>query len=427
MSKLLFVNRSFWPDTDATGLLLTELAEDLSVDHEVTVICGPANTSPSRMWPLLHRERHGAVKVVRTFGSKLSKKNLALRLMNLVLYFSLASLAALRERPEIIIAETDPPLLGMLGAIVKRLKGCRFVYYCQDLYPDIGEATGGLKNRALLAFLRGCNNFAYRRADAIVVLGADMAARLRRKGVPAHRIFVIPNWIDCHKMKPQAPSAERLSSKREAFVVMYAGNLGWSQNLKSVLETARLLRDDRRVKFVLVGDGCMKRSLEREAMLQSLDNVEFIGHKPPSAMNEVLAASDLQLVPLTAGAAGCLVPSKVYGILAAGRPYVAMMESHAEVARLASEFEVGFVVPPSDAEALARVIRESIATPAVLAEMGHRGRMLAEQVYDRRLVTPRFSELLAKLLAVASAPPRSVEADAVLIVPSERVATMTTE
>ena len=130
---------------------------------------------------------------------------------------------------------------------------------------------------------------------------------------------------------------------------MYAGNFGWSQNLESVLETARLMRDDHRVKFVLVGDGCRKRSLERKASLLGLHNVEFIDHHSPSAMSEVLAKGHLHLVPLTAGAAGCLVPSKVYGILAAGKPFVAMMESDAEVARLASEFEVGFVVPPGDA------------------------------------------------------------------------------
>src|SRR5271166_2980469 len=109
MSKILFVNRSFWPDTEATGLLLTELAEDLAVDHEVSVICGPANTSTHRMWPLLRRERYGAVKVVRTFGAKLSKKNLALRVASLCVYFVLASIAAFRERTDVIIAETDPP------------------------------------------------------------------------------------------------------------------------------------------------------------------------------------------------------------------------------------------------------------------------------------------------------------------------------
>lgn len=424
MSKILFINRSFWPDTDATGVLLTELAEDLAVEHEVTVICGPANTASSRIWPLLRRESYGAVKVVRTFGAKLSKRNLLLRFANLGIYWILASVAALRECTDVVIGETDPPLLGMLGAIVKRLKGCRFIYYCQDLYPDIAEATRGLKSRPLLAFLRWCNKFAFRRADAIVVLGADMAERLQRKGVPAVRMVVIPNWIDCRKVKPQPPSLDRGTGNPQDFVVMYAGNFGWSQNLESVLETARLMRDDHRIKFVLVGDGCRKRLLERKVSLLGLHNVEFIDHHSPSAMSEVLAKGHLHLVPLTAGAAGCLVPSKVYGILAAGKPFVAMMESDAEVARLASEFEVGFVVPPGDAGALARTISESMRDRKLLEEMGHRARVLAEQVYDRRLVTQRFAEFLEAMLSAASAARRSDATEAMPTLEIEKVATM---
>ena len=424
MSKILFVNRSFRPDTDATGVLLAELTEDLAAAHEVTVICGPANTSPSRMWPPLRRECYGPVKVVRTFGARLSKRNLARRLASLGLFWALACLAALRERTDVIIAETDPPLLGALGAIVKRLKGCHFIYYCQDVYPDIAEATRGLKSRPVLALLRWCNQFAYRHADAIVALGADMAARLQRKGVPLGRIVIIPNWIDCRKVKPQkAPPNSKLGNPPD-FVVMYDGNFGWSQDLGTVLETARLMRDDHQVKFVLVGEGCKKSSLVHKASLMALPNVEFIDHHPPSEISEVLAASDLQLIPLSAGVAGCMVPSKVYGILAAGKPFVAMMERHAEVARLASEFEVGFVVPSGDAAALARTISECRSNPVLLEEMGDRARALAEQKYDRRLITRSFAEFLETILHLPPVSGRDDATEAASTLEIERIATM---
>jgi len=402
VSNILFVNRSFWPDTDVTGLLLNELTEDLSPDHRITVVCGPANTSRSRIWPLLRREHHGAVKVVRTFGARFSKKNLPLRFANLGLYWGPALIAALRERAEVIVAETDPPLLGLLGAMVKRLKGCRFIYYCQDLFPDIAEATQGLKSRPVLALLRWANQFAYRNADAIVVLGSDMAGRLQRKGIPADRIVVIPNWIDCLKVKPQPSARDPEIGKPGEFVVMYDGNFGWSQDLVTVLKTAQLMRDDHRVKFALVGDGCKKISLEHRASLMGLPNIEFIDHHPPSAMSAVLAEGHLQLIPLVAGAAGCLVPSKVYGILAAGKPFVGMMEPDAEVARLAVESEVGFVVPPGDAEALAKTISFCMRNPELLQQMGRRARVLAERSYDRRLVTRRFAALLETMLHLPS-------------------------
>ena len=426
MAKILFVNRSFWPDTDATGFLLTELTEDLSRDHQVTVICGPANTSKARAWPLLRREDHGGVKIVRTFGARFSKRNLAVRIANLGIYWIQALIAALRERADVIIAETDPPLLGLLGAIVKRLKGGPFIFYCQDLYPDIAEATRGLRSRPVLAFLRWCNEFACRNADAIVVLGSDMAGRLECKGVAADRIVVIPNWIDCGKVKPQLPPRGSIRNAG-GFVVMYDGNFGWSQDLGTVLDAAELMRDDPHVKFVLIGDGCRKNSLARQARLVRLPNVEFGERHPPSAISEVLAAGDLQLIPLVTGAAGCLVPSKVYGILAAGKPFVAMMEPEAEVARLAVESDVGFVVPPGNAQELARTISHAMKNPALLEEMGERARALAEHSYDRCLITRRFAELVEAMLQLPSMPRPGDESDAAAHREMEEVVPMPAE
>jgi glycosyltransferase involved in cell wall biosynthesis len=395
--RILFLNRSFWPDTEATGLLLDELAQDLAFEHEVTVICGPANTSRARVWPLVRREQRGAVKVLRTSGPHVSKRNLMLRVATLSVYGLLAAVTALREPTDVIIAETDPPVLGRLGAALKRRTGCRLIYYCQDLYPDIGEATGGLKFRPLRDWLARGNDHAYRDADATVVLASDMAGRLQRKGVPVDRITIIPNWIDCRKVQPRARSRASEAIAAGQFVVMYAGNLGWSQNLEAVVETACLMRDDPRVKFVLIGDGARKRSLEQEAHRKGRLNIEFVERRPPGAMSEVLAAGDLHLIPLAAGAAGSVVPSKVYWTLAAGKPFVAMMESEAEVARLARTHNVGFVVPPGDAAALARTIAEGMRHPKLLADMGRRARMLAEAEYDRPLITRRFAALLETL------------------------------
>jgi colanic acid biosynthesis glycosyl transferase WcaI len=400
--RILFLNRSFWPDTDATGVLLAELADDLAAMHEVTVICGPAKTRPKSSWTPLRRESFGAVKIVRTCGASLSKKSISRRLLNLAVYFALATLAALHERPDVIVAETDPPLLGSLAAIIARIHRCRFVYYCQDLFPDIAEATGGLKSQFLLSILSRANAFAYRRANAIVVLANDMADRLRRKGVPDERIVIAPNWIDCEKVRPE--NSQMTFREFSHFVVMYAGNLGLSQSLDTVLETAHLMRDDARVKFVLVGDGARRRWLQEQAQSRRLSNVEFIAHQAPLAMSEVLAGANLHLIPLVAGAAGCLVPSKVYGILAAGRPFVAMMEDDAEVARLAADFKVGFVIPPSDAARLSGAISEALENPARLLPMGRRARLLAENRFDRRDVTRRIAQLLEAVVADATLP-----------------------
>jgi colanic acid biosynthesis glycosyl transferase WcaI len=421
MSKLLFLNRVFGPEAEATGMLLAELAEDLAAEHDVTVICARAPSERRRVWPLIERERYGAVMVVRTFAPNIAKSRGCLRYLDLIVYFVLASCAAMRERADIVITETDPPLLGLLGAMLKWLWRCPFVYYCQDIYPDVAAVSGALRFRPLLALLGWANNRAYRRADATVVLASDMGGLLRRKGIAAEKIVVVPNWMDCRKVRPPRFDT-RVSSQRDAFVVMYAGNIGWTQNLEAVLDAAELMREEPRVKFAIVGEGARKAHLQERAKLMHLRNFEFFDRVATNELSDMLANCDLHLIPLQAGVAGCMVPSKVYGILAAGRPFVAMMERHAEVARIASESKVGFVVAPGDATGLAGVIREAASNRGMLEEMGARARMLAERSFDRHIVTRRFAVLLAAVQnGHALTEPEEIEALAAMKIDADAV------
>ncbi len=428
MSRILFLNRLFGPNTEATGTLLAELAEDLAARHQITVICGPGDDPPSGFWPLIRRENHGAVKLIRTFGLTKSGSRRGLRQLNRVIYFLLAWFAAFREGADVVVAETDPPILGVLGAALQILQKVplhlllpgHISRRCACDRSDEGVARC---SRCLVSPTR----FAFRRADAMVALSADMAGLLRRKGIPAAKIIVIPNWIDCEAVKPQTPSAAWREKYRANFVVMYAGNLGWTQNLESVLESARLLRKDRCVRFVFVGDGARKKHLENQAKLIGLENVDFLDRVNPTEMSEVLAAANLHLVPLGAGVAGSMVPSKVYGILAAGKPFVAMMENEAEVASIAREFEVGFVVPPGDGAALARTISRCMNAPKLLEAMGDRARALAEQKYDRRRVTRSFADFLETVLNPSSTPRVSDTVEAAPGLEIERATAMPAE
>ena len=403
--KLLFLNRSFWPDLEATGQFLTELCEDLSSEHEVTFIAGPSyHVNGNGRGGLLRREARGRVSIIRTWGTRLPKRWLAARLLNLGTYFGLAALAAFAaERPDVVIGETDPPLLGALGAVLKRRFRCRFVYNVRDLFPDIAEATGAMRSRPMLWLLEVANRFAYRHADLVLVLGEDMRERILAKGVPAKRIRVVPDWVDCGQVSPVATSPFR-AHFGDRFVVMYSGNLGLSQQLDSVLEAAEELRDDARILFVLVGEGARKQWLMDRVRERGLDNVRFFPYQPKEKLAESLSAADLHLIPLAPGAAGLIVPSKVYGILGAGRPFVAMLDESSDVARIARQHGVGFVVPPDNVRALAAVLRRAADAPGELAHMGRRARLLAEQKYDRKVATRRFADALAELGGRAAAP-----------------------
>ena len=391
---MLFLNRSFWPDLEATGQFLAELCEDLSARHEITVIAGPSyHVGAATRRPWTH-ERHGRVSIVRTWGTRLPKRYLALRMTNLASYYGLAALAALRQsRPDIVIAETDPPLLGALGAMLKRYWGCKLIYNVRDLYPDIALATGGVRNPMLLRLLEHSNRLAYRCADRVVVLGHDMADRVIAKGVPAERVGVVPDWVDCDQIRPLEDNPLR-AALGDKFVVMYSGNLGLSQQLEMVLAAAARLRDDPRIMFVLIGEGARKVWLIERARALDLPNVTFMPYRPRRELAQSLSAADLHLIPLSAGTAGCLVPSKIYGILAAGRPFVAIMEESAEVARIARDNSVGFVGTPGDDAALARIIGEASRNPAALKAMGNRARQLARDRYDRKIATARFAAML---------------------------------
>jgi len=397
-TRVLFLNRSFWPDREATGQFLTELCDDLSTDHEVTIVAGPSyntkdgNLGGFRLWS---RERRGKVTVIRTSGTRFSKSNLAGRLVNLGTYYLLAAIVAYRlPRPDVIVAETDPPLLGALAAVLKRRWGCRLVYNVRDLYPDIAEVTGGVRSPFLLELLRRGNDYAYERADLIVTLGHDMARRIVDKGVPKEKVVVVPDWVDCGRIRPlEGNPFRRIFGNK--FVVMYSGNIGLSQQLEGVLEAADRMRDDDGILFAIVGEGARKNWLQERARAMGLNNVRFMPYQPLEQLGESLNAADLHLIPLAPGAAGCLVPSKIYGILAAGRPFIAMMEDSAEVAQIARADEVGFVVRPGDVDALVGAIREAADAPEHLKQMGLRARRLAELRFDRTKVTSMFGSMLA--------------------------------
>jgi glycosyltransferase involved in cell wall biosynthesis len=401
-TRVLFLNRSFWPDREATGQFLTELCDDLSTDHEVTIVAGPSyhtNDRSSRGFRLWSRERRGKVTIIRTWGTRFSKSNLAGRLVNLGTYYLLAAIVAYRlPRPDVIVAETDPPLLGALAAMLKRRWECRLVYNVRDLYPDIAEVTGGVRSPFLLDLLRRGNDYAYERADLIVTLGHDMARRIVDKGVPPDKVVVVPDWVDCGRIRPLDGNPFRRSFG-DKFVVMYSGNIGLSQQLEAVLEAADRLRDDDRILFAMIGEGARKSWLQERAHAMGLKNVTFLPYQPLENLGESLSAADLHLIPLAPGAAGCLVPSKIYGILAAGRPFIAMMEENAEIAQIARDAKVGFVVRPGNVEALIDAIREAIDSPEHLKQMGARARRLAEVRFDRVKVTSMFGSMLTGVTA----------------------------
>lgn len=398
--NLLFLNRSYYPDVEATGQLLTELCGDLARRHRVAVICGQPNfvAAAGRRW--FQRETHQDVRIIRVRNARFSKNSLLGRVAGLSGYLALAAWAAFRhERPDAIIVETDPPVLGALGALLKSWHRCPLVYYLQDLYPEVGLATGKLKPGLLTALLRWLTQFGFRHADRIVVLGEDMRERVVRRGIDPKKIAIVPNWTDTNHVRPlPASTLRKVWQLNGEFVVMYSGNLGLSQNLEAVLHAAKCLRHEA-VRFIFVGEGAAKAELQARAAELGLGNVAFFPYQPKDHLSESLGAADLHLIPLRRGLAGCIVPSKLYGILAAGKPYLAAVDADSEVARITRAAGTGLLVEPDSAPHLADAIRWCLTHRPELAAMGERGRRLAETQFDRRLATARFAAVVEEAVA----------------------------
>ena len=396
--RVLFLTRGYGPDSNASGQLLAELCEGLAERHVVTVIAGPDTTAAGPSRPGLWRREHMAgVEVLRTWGTRFGKRSLPGRLLNLATYFLFAFVATFRiERHDVVVTLTDPPLLGVVGGLLRRRWGCRFVYYCHDLFPDVGEAIGTLRKGFLAWTLRRGNAYAFRRTDRILALGEAMRDRIARKGVDPERIVVLPNWSDVHTVVPieSSPFRERFGDR---FVVMHSGNMGLMQGLDVLLDAAKRLREEADIVFALIGAGVSRASLERRVAKEAIDNVEFMPFQPRSELAASLSAADLHIVALRSGVDGCLLPSKVYGVMAAGRPFVAVMDEDAEVAQLARKHQIGFTVRAGDAEGLAHAILEARDRSDERHAMGQRARALAEAEYNVERSVQRFDDVLKDL------------------------------
>jgi colanic acid biosynthesis glycosyl transferase WcaI len=403
--SVLFLNRSYWPDAEATGQLLTELCEDLAAGFDVTVIAGRPNDNPTGIqYRRRGTEVRCGVRIRRVWHTRFPKGILAGRIINYLSFLWSALWAAIwAKRPNVAVVETDPPLLCLIGWYLQRVRGAKLVVYLQDIHPDIAIALGKIRDGRLVRALRRLMFHTYRGADGVVVLSRDMQQRVVDSGVDPQRVVCIPNWIDTQKVRPikqNNPFRKKHGVKGE-FVVMYSGNLGLCQRLEDVIAAAGYLRDRADILFLLAGGGALKQQLQQQVAERGLSNVRFLSYQPKSELAQSLSAADVHLVPLDPRVASCLMPSKLYGVLASGTPLVAVAPEECELAELTLKHDVGVLAPPGEPEAMADVLRDLADHTWDLPQMGARARRLAEAEYDRQHVTARFRALLGSVLGAA--------------------------
>lgn len=315
--------------------------------------------------------------------------------MTYLSYLTLSLIAAIRsERPDVIVAQTDPPVIGAIAGLAAMRFRCRFVFVCHDVHPDIGIAMGVVRNRLLVAAWRAVNRFIRYRADRIVVVGRDMHQKLQEEGVDPQKLIYIPTW-STDDWKDDVRMNRGLRDEmgwKDRFVVMHAGNIGLAQNIGIFPRVAERLRSDDDILIVLMGDGAARPGLERAIAERGLANVQLLPYQPREKAHALMAAADVHVVSLVPGLWGCAAPSKTYAVLAAARPFVAAVDAGAEPARIVEEWKCGEVVAADDDQALASALAALRNAPR--SELGARARRAFEAQFSAALCIRRLRAVL---------------------------------
>ena len=398
--KIIFVNRFFHPDHSATSQLLSDLAFDLAAAGQPVVVVTSRLLYDDPTQRLAANESVNGVRIRRVATTGFGRSNLLGRFVDLASFYVSAFAALLRVagHDDLVVAKTDPPLLSVVAAAATALKGARLINWLQDVYPEVASALGV---RALAGplggILTGLRNASLRVAHTNVVLGERMASHLRAAGVPPQRIAIAPNWSDETQIVPVAHAANPLRAEwglQGKYVVGYSGNLGRAHEYETMLGAARELRGEPDVVFLVIGGGHHTRALGLAADAAGLSNIVFKPYQPFGALAASLSAADIHWISLRPELEGLIVPSKVYGILAAGRPVLAVTDPDGEIARLVRTHGCGLHVTPGDPKAFAAAVRALAGDATRAAALGAAARAAAEGCFSRQTALATWRAIL---------------------------------
>ncbi|GKW45233.1 glycosyltransferase family 4 protein [Planococcus sp. NCCP-2050] len=408
--KIVFVINYFYPDLAATSQLLTELTKDLQEDFLITVIAAqPGYAGEKKVVKKTFEEDYlETIKIIRIKLPEVNKNSKISRIRYILSYFSLANIALLREKDvDIIFTISQPPILGgLIGSIGKFLKRAQHIYSIHDFNPEQAQAVSYTNNQAIFKAAKMVDKWNCSYADHVLVVGRDMAETLRQRfsnqSVPDHS--VISNWTNEKEILPldknQPMVADFLAKHRlqDKFIVMYSGNLGLYYDLENIVEIIKEFKEETGIVFLFIGEGAVKNRMQEYAKANHLNNVMFLPYQPKEFIRYSLNAADVHLVVNQKGIKGVSVPSKIYGVMAAGKPILGVLEQGSEVERLISESGSGVVVEPQNYAGIVDSIKKLYEmNREELKGMGLNGRVYLEQNLTRENSIGKYREVLKSL------------------------------
>ncbi len=390
--KLIFVNRYFYPDVSATSQILTDAAQYLSVDHEVHVVTSRLQYEGGA--PYRNHEVRQGVVVHRLWSTSFGRNNLPGRAIDyLSFYLSVVfKLVLLAKADDVLIAKTDPPMLSVPVSWVARLKQARLINWHQDLFPEVAQALGVQAANWFSRPLLALRNSSLRRAKMNIAIGERMRNRIEAQGIESDRVVVVPNWSDGELITPLGKRSALRSewSLDEVFVVGYSGNFGRAHDFDTLADCIEGLQDNKDIVFLFIGSGFYFDELKA----RRYSNCIFKPYQPRDRLSATLPLPDIHLISLHPNLEGLIVPSKIYGILAAGRGVINIGDPAGEIGEMASSHGIGVSVSPGNVNGLRQAILELKFSPERRARMG----LAARALYDQRYNKQRSLQLLEAAL-----------------------------
>ncbi|GAC1464167.1 MAG: glycosyltransferase family 4 protein [Isosphaeraceae bacterium] len=404
--RLLFVNQYYWPDHASTAQHLTDLVESLANQgHECHVLCAQGGYKPGAPRPASF-EIHNGVHIHRVPATSLGRRSTLTRMADYLSFYARALSGALSlPRFDVIVTLTTPPIIGLIGTLLRRLKGSRHVYWSMDLHPDASLALGRMSPRnPIVAALACLSDFVYRAADKVVVLGPYMADRVLSKRVRPDRVATIPVWSRRDEIFPLPREGHPLRAQlglADKFVAMYSGNLGLAHSTTEFLDAARSLRERDDIVFLFVGDGPRMADVRTAQRNEGLSNIRFLDYFPREQLHQSLSMADVHLISMRTEMTGVVVPGKLYGAMASGRPALFIGPDHCESADTIRQAACGLTIRLGDSASLAEALTRLAADPDEAGRMGENGRSAFLAAHERVLCCQSWSRVLDD---VATAP-----------------------
>ena len=404
--KLLIYAHYFYPDVASTGQILTELCEGMTDTFDITVICVVPSYSGTidekYKTKRIYKEEHNGIKIIRVRVPEFQKSNKISRIKNLLAYFFNSLLATLKiEKQDYIYTISQPPILGgVLGVLGKWLKGGKLIYNIQDFNPEQTMAVGYSKNKLLLNTVMAVDKFSCKKADKVIVVGRDMQETLRNrfnnKKVPKN-VF-INNWINEKEIYPLEQNHPRIMEFKEKynlqdkFIIMYSGNIGLYYDLENIIKVIGEFKDREDVVFAFVGDGTVKDKIEAYVSENNLSNVTFIPYQDKADLIYSLNAADIHWVVNAKGIKGVSVPSKLYGVMAAGKPVLGVLDEGSEARLIVEDCNCGLCIEPGNYKEISNNIKYILNNKEEIRLLGLNGRQYLESNLTKEVSINKYKE-----------------------------------